>query len=328
MSEKIAWQIAEQLRDRFLSTEALRYDNADYWRSLTVLKVYDETFGQRIGWKWNAVIDELLRKAISFPEIILDWGAGTGIATRRLLTSYSGDVKEVRLFDRSSLALEFAKGKITSDFPDIAVTTTSEGLSAPEKPFALVISHVLGELTTQASASLIRLAESAQLILWVEPGTPELSLKLISIREKLRDRFSVVAPCPHQNTCGLLGANSRDWCHFFASPPQEVFHSSFWREFSQKLKIDLRSLPVSFLVLARIATAKPKTLSRVIGRPRDYKGVVKALLCEPTGQVEERSFIKSKSKSLCQGLLEGAFESEVEATWNKPLQTPPDDSSP
>src|SRR5207244_1564733 len=100
----------------------------------------------------------------------------------------------------------------------------------------------------------------------------DLSRRLIAIREELLGPFHVVAPCPHQGRCGLLApGNERHWCHHFAEPPAEAFQSADWRRFSTELGIDLRSLPVSFLVLDR-AMPKPSPGARQVGRSRRYKG--------------------------------------------------------
>jgi ribosomal protein RSM22 (predicted rRNA methylase) len=99
-----------------------------------------------------------------------------------------------------------------------------------------------------------------------------------------------VAPCPHQGACGLAArasAPNEAWCHHFAAPPQEVFTSRSWREFGERLGIDLRSLPLSFLVLERDAAldAAPTGLEtvRILGRPRWEKGRARFEVCHAGG---------------------------------------------
>ena len=55
-NEEIA--ILRRLRERFLS----RTPGADYWHSQKELTLYDITFAERIGWKWDAVLRELSRR--------------------------------------------------------------------------------------------------------------------------------------------------------------------------------------------------------------------------------------------------------------------------
>jgi ribosomal protein RSM22 (predicted rRNA methylase) len=155
----------------------------------------------------------------------------------------------------------------------------------------LVISHVLNELPASELLALRGLASRADAIIWVEPGTQEISRALVELREQLRVRFRVVAPCTHQAACGLQAPeNTRHWCHHFAAPPVGIFADSNWVRFGQRAGIDLRSLPYSFLALDRRPTMAPDDpgagFSRIIGEPRCYKGYAKVLSCESNGVIE------------------------------------------
>jgi hypothetical protein len=127
----------------------------------------------------------------------------------------------------------------------------------------------------------------------VEPGTHEASLTLIAVRERLRERLHVIAPCTHANRCGLLAPeNERHWCHHFATPPPEVFRDGNWARFATMTGIDLRDLPLSFLALDRRPTPPlPPGATRVIGHPRVYKPHALLLGCDETG-VRERTLTK------------------------------------
>ena len=157
----------------------------------------------------------------------------------------------------------------------------------------LLLSHVLTELDQARTEELVNLAASAITVIWVEPGTFEVSYTLVAIREKLRGEFNVVAPCTHQARCGLLAAgNERHWCHHFASPPPEIFQDSGWSRFANLTGIDLRDLPLSFLVLdKRPVPALPAGAARVIGHPRIYKPHALLLGCDESG-VRERKLTK------------------------------------
>jgi len=238
----------------------------------------------------------------------VDWGCGTGIATRKFLEILgSQGISEVLLVDRSPLAMSYAKEKILSDFPNLKIQTTSLEQGCP---FILLISHVLNEISERDKRELIKLISKAAITIWVEPGTPKASAQLIQVREELRNELSVIAPCPHQESCGLLSSQRKsDWCHFFAAPPPLVFRSSFWKNFSQRLGIDLRSLPTSFLVLSQ---KKEKSLetSRVLGRPRHYKGYSLALLCSSTGIKEEKFLSRNQSEAI-ELMKENNFETLI-----------------
>jgi len=302
--ESLDWEVLDTLREKFLSGGAAA---GPYWHTLTDLECYDFTYGERIGWKWDAVLQELRLRGWTPPAgaTILDWGCGSGIAGRRVLEFFgAAGFSGLVLHDHSSLALDFAEHRGRQAFPQLPVGQADTRFLRGDEPIGvLVISHVLNELNDLARAELADLLARAQTVLWVEPGTHEVSRLLGGWREKLVPRLRAIAPCPHQAACGALAAgNERHWCHFFASPPNGVQADSGWVRFGQRAGIDLRSLPYSFLVLdgrtagrALRPTAldadnvgdKPRptgeTLARIIGEPRLYKGYAKVFACAADG---------------------------------------------
>lgn len=272
--------ILRRQRVRFLERTA---GHADYWRSETELALYDATFGERIGWKWDAVLAELSSRGWKPRSTrVLDWGCGSGIAARRILAHWP-QVQRCGLHDRSPLARRFATDLVRTGHPQVAIEERAEVGSDT----LLVLSHVLSELSTSGLAELLTLARKAGEIIWVEAGTHADSRRLIcEVREALRADFTMVAPCTHQATCGLLtNRNEPHWCHHFATVPSEIFRDARWMEFGREMNIDLRALPYSFLVLQRppIEATIPPGFSRVIGRPRESKGYSKVLSCQAEG---------------------------------------------
>ena len=118
------------------------------------------------------------------------------------------------------------------------------------------------------------------------------------------NRFRVVAPCTHAARCGLH-QSPRDWCHFFAAPPPEIFRQHDWAEFSRRLGIDLRALPVSFLILGRGSAENPQALGRVIGRPRLQKGVALYDFCTAAGVGVRRAL--KRDRALHDRVADGGF---------------------
>ena len=318
--ESLDWEALDRLRETFLSGDKTQ---GLYWHTITDLECYDFTYGERIGWKWDAVLAELKLRGWSpsslakggpssreaapaphhpaLPELgppeskptILDWGCGSGIAGRRVVDFFGADrFSRLVLHDHSTLALDFAEYRAKQEFPSLPVDRSSIRLLRGDEPIGvLVVSHVVNELTDEARAELTELCARAQTVLWVEPGTHEVSRALGGWREKLRPRFQLVAPCPHQTGCGVLTpGNERHWCHFFAAPPAGVYADSGWVRFGQRAGIDLRSLPYSFLALdssqPSALSPQPSNLSRIIGEPRLYKGYAKLYNCDAAGVAE------------------------------------------
>jgi len=303
------WKVLENLRNRFLSEN---FSSHSYWENPEVLAQYDFFFAQRIGWKWDSVLREIKDRfhleALESVTLI-DWGCGTGIATRRFLECLGqAFIKKVVFLDKSALACQFARESVHQKYPEIKVETTLSEQKLEKR--VLLISHVLNELCPNAEKELLSLIETAELVIWVEPGTPASSSKLIEYRERFRQTFSVIAPCPHQETCGLLKlGRSPHWCHFFADPPAQVFQEALWSEFSKRLQIDLRALPTSFLAIGKVPP-KSAGAKRLMGRARHYKGYSLALICSQTG-VSEEKILKRDNKQVIDNLRENLFSSWI-----------------
>jgi ribosomal protein RSM22 (predicted rRNA methylase) len=275
-----------------------------------LLEVYDQTFAQRIGWKWDAVLEEV-KTILPVPQArrIIDWGCGSGIAARKYFDCFPESTCKVKFWDRSPKARLFAGQKLKErnsgvDIDDDHIPPTFQAGDL------VLFSHVINEMTEPMIFDLLHQLKQAEGILWVEPGAFQQSRSLIQVREQLKEDFKILAPCPHQNLCGLHAeSNQRHWCHFFARPPQEIGQSSFWAEFHSRLRIDLRRLPVSFLFLVRKNSAwdcEIKSGRRVLGHPRVYKGFAKLLICQDS-DVEEFQVQKREDKNAFKELQDHAF---------------------
>lgn len=284
--EQLDWSALDRMRELFLRAEPVR---EAYWRTESDLASYDFTYAQRIGWKWDAALAELARLGWTPPAgPLLDWGCGSGVASRCVISAFGQEhFPEVRLHDRSALAMNFAAKRASERFPGIRVSAEP----SPSDPVTtLVVSHVLNELHRDDLPRLMEAVSSAQCVLWVEPGTHAVSRGLITLRERLRSEFYIVAPCPHRDVCGLaVTGKENDWCHFFAKAPSGVFTDSNWVKFGQRAGIDLRSLPYSWLVLDRRPVAEwPADTGRVLSHPEIFKPYARAVVCRKgeTGVVE------------------------------------------
>ncbi|MBM4318240.1 MAG: hypothetical protein FJ116_12290 [Deltaproteobacteria bacterium] len=301
------WLRLKELRARFLSEEVI--SGIDYWDSIDLLRLYHKTFAQRIGWKWNAVLNTLTRdftQAASSGLTLFDFGCGTGIAAEKFLEHFQTEgIDQVWLWDRSFRAAEFAQQRLQARFPSLSFKTPNPG-EIPQGKWALILSHVLTELDSQRLKALKQYLIQADILIWVEPGTPFSSERLIEIREELKVNKQIVGPCLHQEACGMKDPkNSQNWCHFFGHPPEHVFRSSFWNRFGREMKIDLRSLPVSYLICKnKKDQANPiEGCSRIIGRPRFSKGMGKFLLCNSEGVFETR-LLERENKELVKSFRE------------------------
>lgn len=301
--ESLDWEVLDRLRETFLSDAR---SAGPYWHTVTDLECYDLTFGERIGWKWDAVLRELRMRGWSAPAnaTVFDWGCGSGVAGRRVVEFLGAEnVARLVVHDHSALAVEFAEHRARKTLPALAIERASYRFLQEGEIDVLVVSHVLNELDATGRAELEGLVARAGAVIWVEPGTHEVSRALVGWREGALARgVHVVAPCTHAAPCGLLApGNERHWCHFFASPPPAIFASSAWVKFGQRAGIDLRALPYSFLVLDQRPFAQPADASRILGEPRLYKGYAK-IFNSDAGGVSELLLQQRADKALFKSL--------------------------
>lgn len=297
------WSKLRLLRESFLKQEPLP---RDYWKDPDVLEGYDQTFGARIGWKWAAVLEELAALGWAPPQggTLVDWGCGTGVASRAFCRQFSESGARVTLFDRSPEAMRFAQAALEREGHAAAAVTTRAPFKEPVD--TVLLSHVLTELSDDMLAEVLPALQRARTIIWVEQGTPLASRRLMEVRERLRTAFHPWAPCSHYAVCGMAQPeNARHWCHHFAPVPTEVSRSAFWREAQKELGIDLRSLPLSYVVLSK-DPPPARHARRLIGRPRLYKGYLMMLVCAAEGVTEER-LQKRDDKDLFKRLEDAGF---------------------
>ena len=290
---ELDWKALDRLREKFLHGTAAA---GPYWETPEDLASYDFTYGERIGWKWDQVLRELrLRGWKPSTREVFDWGCGSGVAGRRVISFFGAEnFNTLTVWDHSPLAGAFAEEAAQRAFPSLKIAQATPGLLAADTPIGLlVVSHVLNELAPDALASLRHLVTRAEAVIWVEPGTHAISRQLGEWRDASRGAFRILAPCTHELGCPMFAeGNERHWCHFFAPPPSEIFADSNWVKFGQRAGIDLRSLPYAFFAIEKnraggpAAPAPDPALSRVIGRVEHFKPYARLLNCDATGLTE------------------------------------------
>ena len=118
--DELDWTTLDRLRDGFLNGSAA---DGPYWKSEDDLAHYDHTYAERIGWKWDHVLAELQRRGWAPPiGNTLDWGCGSGIATRRVLAHWPdtlGQAGEAHFFDHSLLAQNVAQRRLRETIPEV-----------------------------------------------------------------------------------------------------------------------------------------------------------------------------------------------------------------
>jgi SAM-dependent methyltransferase len=303
------WARLADMRAAFLAQGGESGPTPDYWTSTRDLEIYDVTFGARISWKWNAVLDEIARRGIAVPAgSVLDWGAGTGVAARAFLAKFGAADRRVSFHDRSRAAVAFANEKTRAEHPLAALAE-----EAPDAPDVMLASHVLEELDDAGRAQFVALARRARLLIWVESGAKSNARALSGVREALLEELDPLLPCTHRSACGVLAAGREgDWCHHFAAPAPEAFTTNHWRTFSRTLSIDMRALPYSYLVMSRrsASTRYEDDAVRVLGTPRIEKGRATLTVCAASG-LREAVLLERVDRPWFKALEKGKAERRI-----------------
>ncbi|NBV86871.1 MAG: hypothetical protein EBS01_11575 [Verrucomicrobia bacterium] len=299
-----------RLREGFLSGNA---GAADYWSCEADLELYDRTFARRIGWKWDAVLSELTLRGWSPPSArLVDWACGSGVAARRTLEHWPGTFSSVQVTDRSYRARNFAAASLKQLQPGLEVEAAAAESVNCDGALVLV-SHLLTELSAHALAELLQSLRGAAAVIWVESATRENARRLMEAARDPSVRtgdWRAVAPCTHSGICPLREVSlEHHWCHHFARVPSEVHQDQAWRDFSERVGVDLRVLPYTFVVLERRFCGEQKAepqvaLSRVVGTPREFKGFMKVLSCSREG-VSDRILQKRDDPETFKALRKG-----------------------
>lgn len=310
----------ERLRALFLDGERGERRLPDYWRDADDLAAYDRMLAARIGWKWDAALAECRARGLPRADdrLVVDFGCGSGIAAARFAHWFG--VGRLVLHDRSAAAMAFAAAAMRTRLPALAITTAT-ALHAI-RPDVLLVSHVLGELDAHGVAALAEVIARSEVVVIVEPGTRPVARRLAELRDRLLADWHVLAPCPHRQPCPTR-TSADDWCHFFATPPPEVFTDGDLVRGARAVGIDARSLPYSFLALTRRAPGTPSPTARALGRANVTAHAARVQLCTAAGL----QAVAIDKRTQAQRWRELKRHPEALRDWSVPPQ-PPASSEP
>lgn len=229
-----------------------------------------------------AVMAELKQVAPDFnPQSLLELGAGPGTATLAAMQHYP-DLGELTLIEREQSMIKAGKALFAAGpgalpkahWLSFNLPNLPEKLKSPD---LVLMSYVVNEMgparRTELYAQLDKL--QPEVIIAIEPGTPEGSQHLIEMRRDFIERnWQVWAPCPHQQDCPLA---ADDWCHF----SQRLTRSSLQRYLKQGSQ-NYEDEKFAYLILSRQPATKPAA-GRILRHPLIKKGHLDLKLCTTEG---------------------------------------------
>jgi ribosomal protein RSM22 (predicted rRNA methylase) len=269
--------------------------------------------------KANVDLQQALAAALPgfAPRTLLDMGAGPGVATWAAVQAWATIEKVTQCEQDKNFATLAAELNAASGFTTLTeaeIILKSEATLPPDISADLVtVSYVLAEMPLEHMAQIAtRLwARARQVLVVIEPGTPQGFSRLRTVREALLKQGAfVVAPCTHQNTCPMVkrppqsfgqlpqqvegaqksnpslsfagGGGQRpegghsDWCHFKTRVQRSREHMH-----AKQATVPFEDEAFSYLVLSRNPVIQ--TGARVVAPVVVSKPGVSLRLCDASG---------------------------------------------
>jgi ribosomal protein RSM22 (predicted rRNA methylase) len=200
------------------------------------------------------VMVEVARVLPDFAPVSLrDVGAGPGTASWAALMQWPS-LQTIEQVEAAAAFVALAKllnGESGTAALERAVVVQGNLRETPaSKADVVVASYVLAELPEADAAGLGRhlWQQAEQVLLLIEPGTPQGFARLRAVREKLlRDGAFVIGPCTHDRPCPM---DKGDWCHFKQRVQRSRAHMQ-----AKGAVVPYEDEPYAWLALSRRAVA-------------------------------------------------------------------------
>jgi ribosomal protein RSM22 (predicted rRNA methylase) len=239
------------------------------------------------------------------PRSLADIGAGPGTASWAALQAWPA-IAGIVMLDRNPSFRDMAAKLAAAGPAALAQAQILSGdLAAPMPEAELVMaSYVLAELPPdRIAAAVIHLWQSAsQMLVLVEPGTPQGFARIRAAREALLAAGAhVAAPCTHDNACPMpqSGGESRsdknsdsggerrsdkenkanNWCHFSQRLPRSRDHMRL-----KNARVPFEDERYCYLAVTRTLAACG---ARIVAPPRQAKPGITFSLCDGAGLRDE-----------------------------------------
>lgn len=169
---------------------------------------------------------------------VIDVGSGPGTYAAAFLDYFPSFQNQLYLIESSKMMCEQAKKTLTYLFPNFTKLKINQQISGDKKRLIL-FGNSLNEIGHAQALNLIE-SNKASVVIFIEPGTPQVFQEILPLREKLLNKkFNILYPCPSSADCPIKDDKS-NWCH-------QIFHEVHEQSIetlSQYIQKDRRTLPV------------------------------------------------------------------------------------
>jgi ribosomal protein RSM22 (predicted rRNA methylase) len=214
------------------------------------------------------------------PRTLLDIGAGPGVASWAAVQAWNS-IEKVTQCEQdqnfAGLAADLNRGSEVDALTEAAIVLASEATLPTDISADLVtVSYMLAEMPLPLMPQIAKRlwARATQVLILIEPGTPQGFARLKVARETLMEQGAhVLAPCTHQNGCPMT---PNDWCHFKTRVQRSREHMH-----AKQATVPFEDEPFSYLVVSRQAALQKG--GRIVAPVESSKPGVLLHLCDASG---------------------------------------------
>jgi len=253
------------------------------------------------------MLQETMDPLTPAPETLLDVGAGPGTALWAAADTWP-ELGAATMVEASDPIRRV--GQLLAEASGVSHRRWLDGragdlVDKAELADLVTLAYVLDELREGERDQLVDALwrKARHLLLIVEPGTPAGWRRILAARRRLLAQgANIVAPCPHSQTCPLVG---QDWCHFAVRLPRSRIHRL-------AKGADAPFEDEKFIFLAAARAPAPTAAARILAPPQQGSGKVRLKLCRPDGRADDVLMTRRDGD---------AFKAARRAFWGDALQT-------
>lgn len=224
------------------------------------------------------------------PASLLDVGAGPGTASWAAADVWPS-LGQMTLLDQNAALLEVSRRIGTASGLQVQQQLGTIPAALGEATDLVVASYALTEIPAATLPAVLEKLWplAAQMLVIVEPGTPEGFRRVLLYRDWLKKAGAhLVAPCTHMEECPLRSAER--WCHFSQRLSRTRDHLQV-----KSASVNYEDEKLCYLVAVRqepAASAK----RRILSTPRVNKGEILLQLCAPHA-VEQKPIPRAQKEA-------------------------------
>lgn len=219
-------------------------------------------------------------------KTVLDLGSGMGAVPLALSSLYPNTDFNFTLIERDNYMREIGNKLLTHKNINFTyIENDIISFDVKDKYDLIIFSYSFNEFDKSLQENLIKkYLPFANILIIVDPGTPECYESLMNIKSVITSDYNIVAPCIYKNGCPL----ENDWCHFVTRLSRSSLHR-YLKDADAPYEVE------KFTYLAISNEITKNEYSRLIRHPINNANSISLKLCSDSGIIVKEIYKKDKS---------------------------------